>query len=389
MSYFCAVKALVDSPQRTPQLIVPATEGIKYAGSKLRLLPYIMQLVSSLDGVHTVLDAFAGSTRVSQALYQTGRYAVTSVDISDWSEVFGRCFLLADREPAHYAALIDRLNALEPRRGWFSEHYGGSPDDGPGAAKRPFQLKNTERLDAVRDEIDRLTDAGELDPNTRAVLIASLILALDRVDSTMGHFSSYLRRWSRRSYDDLHLRLPRLLYNEGSPRARVVRSDIFSFLADGAPRYDLAYLDPPYGSNNARMPSSRVRYASYYHIWTTVVRNDRPQLFGKAQRREDSRDAVSASVFEDFRTLADGHSVAADALDRLLDAVAARYVLLSYSSSGRADVDELRATLARHGRLRQTLTIDYAHNVMARMSSTREWMNADSDHREFLFLLEK
>ena len=49
---------------------------------------------------------------------------------------------------------------------------------------------------------------------------------------------------------------------------------------------DLAYYDPPYGSNNDKMPPSRVRYASYYHVWTTIIQNDRPELFGKGRPPE-------------------------------------------------------------------------------------------------------
>ncbi|MBP3336936.1 MAG: DNA adenine methylase, partial [Clostridia bacterium] len=48
----------------------PPTEGIKYAGSKLKLLPMILARIRALDGVKTVLDGFSGTTRVSQALAQ-------------------------------------------------------------------------------------------------------------------------------------------------------------------------------------------------------------------------------------------------------------------------------------------------------------------------------
>ena len=44
--------------------------------------------------------------------------------------------------------------------------------------------KNTRKLDAVRDEIEKL----KLDEVTEAVALTSLILALDKVDSTLGHF---------------------------------------------------------------------------------------------------------------------------------------------------------------------------------------------------------
>ncbi len=102
---------------------VPQTEGIKYAGSKLKLLPYILQLVQKVKP-HTVLDGFSGTTRVSQALAQTGHRVIAN-DLSVWSEVFGKCYLLNTHPPEHYQPLIDHLNALPGRDGWFTEHYGG------------------------------------------------------------------------------------------------------------------------------------------------------------------------------------------------------------------------------------------------------------------------
>lgn len=413
------------SPQQSPALFVPATEGIKYAGSKLKLIPHILPLVCGLRGVETVLDGFSGSTRVSQALYQTGRYTVVSNDVSAWSQVFARCYLQASRPAPYYEGFIARLNALPGREGWFTEHYGGeaaapvdaAPDDvlttrdadAPASVtKHPFQRKNTMRLDAIRDEIASWRASGEIDATTESVLLTSLILGLDCVDSTLGHFSSYLKRWSKRSYRDLTLRLPRLCFSPDCPAAHVTRSDIFDLLRPsvpvltpsvsvpaghhpllGDPDRALAYFDPPYGSNNTKMPPSRVRYASYYHFWTSVVLNDRPPLFGKAARREDSRDGCAASVFEDFRSTPDGRHVAMAAIERLIDETPARYVLLSYSSSGRASRDELLDIIHSRARLRQTLTLDHANHVMARMQWTRQWLNADAEHKEYLFLLEK
>ena len=70
----------------------PKTEGVKYAGSKLKLLPHILQLAKKVEA-KTVLDGFSGTTRVSQALAKAG-YRVLGNDISVWSEVFGTCYLL-------------------------------------------------------------------------------------------------------------------------------------------------------------------------------------------------------------------------------------------------------------------------------------------------------
>lgn len=365
-------------------LAAPPTEGIKYAGSKRKLIPFILKLVRK-TGARTVLDGFSGTTRVSQAFAQRG-YEVHSNDIAVWSEVFGTCYLKHGKSEAHYQALLDHLNATPPRSGWFTEHYGGLPNGGcsvqSDGCKKPWQVKNTRRLDAIREEIDEL----RLDADDKAVALTSLILALDRVDSSIGHFASYLRNWSPRSYQDLTLRLPRLFATAGEHH--VYRSDIFDLLP--TQQADLAYYDPPYGSNNEKMPPSRVRYAAYYHVWKTVVLADGPALFGRAMRRRDTSDRVAASPFEEFRRNPDGRFVAIAAIDRLIQATRANYILLSYGSGGRATAAELDAVMRCHGKLVEVVELDHARNVMASMTWTNEWLQeAEQPNREFLLLLDR
>jgi len=365
-----------EAAQHIRQLTAPRTEGIKYAGSKLRLIPFILELIHKLEGVSTVLDGFSGSTRVSQAFAQCG-YHTTSSDISHWSEVFATCYLLSKNNDRYYQEIIDHLNSLSGYDGWFSQHYGANS----AGSKKPFQLKNTRRLDAIRDEIDRLN----IPLDDKAVLLTSLIYALDKIDSTLGHFVSYLSEWSARSYKDLKLELPQRFITEG--KHQVLRSDIFQVIRNN--KYDLAYFDPPYGSNNHKMPPSRVRYASYYHFWKTVILNDKPELFGKANRRTDTRDMHTPSVFEEFRKNTDGKFIALEAIDQLIRDTQARYILLSYSSGGRANRDELTHILGNSGKMLKIMNIDYKKNVMAQMRWTHEWSNKEIKHHEYLFLMEK
>ncbi|MCO5051859.1 MAG: DNA adenine methylase [Verrucomicrobiae bacterium] len=362
----------------------PTTEGIKYAGSKLKLLPYILQLVRKVKP-HTVLDGFSGTTRVSQALAQTGHRVIAN-DLSVWSEIFGKCYLLNTHSPEHYQPLVDHLNALPGRDGWFTEHYGGEPNGGCSVSddglKKPWQKHNTRRLDAIREEIDRLPVADI----ERAVLLSSLVLALDEVESTLGHFASYLNDWSPRSYNKLHLQVPQLIPH--TEKHSVHRGDIFDVLPQA--EADLAYFDPPYGSNNEKMPPSRVRYAAYYHLWTTICLNDRPSVFGKAKRRVDTSDTVACSPFEEFRRGDSGHFLAVEAIARLLREVRVQHIILSYSSGGRATAEELNQVISSVGRVVEVLEIDYRKNVMAGMRWTNEWISeAETPNREFLFLIQK
>lgn len=352
------------------------TQGIKYAGSKLKIIPYILESIKNLE-IKTVLDGFSGSTRVSQAFAQAG-YDVTSNDVAYWSEICAKCFLLHNKDKEYYQKLLNELNALAGYDGWFTAHYGGDENT---ETKMPFQQKNTRKLDAIRDRIEELN----LDDIDKAVILTSLLFALDAVDSTLGHFVSYLSQWSKRSYNDLYLKLPHLKKTSG--HHVVMRDDIFNVVENR--HFDLAYFDPPYGSNNEKMPPSRVRYSSYYHIWTSVIKNDKPKLFGKVNRREDSRDLVSASVFEEFRKNGSGNFVAMEAIRTLIQNTNAQYILLSYSSGGRATKKELETILSETGEVQRIIEIDYKKNIMASMKWTNEWLNTNDEHKEYLFLMEK
>jgi hypothetical protein len=58
-------KFLFDDEEMARRVRVPKieTEGIKYAGSKREIVPYILDVVKPLE-VGTIFDAFPGSTRV-------------------------------------------------------------------------------------------------------------------------------------------------------------------------------------------------------------------------------------------------------------------------------------------------------------------------------------
>ena len=362
----------------------PPTEGIKYVGSKLKVIPHILRLARKV-GAHTVLDGFSGTTRVSQAFAKLG-YNVVCNDISVWSEVFGMCYLNNKKKREHYQPIVEHLNSLPPVDGWFTEHYGGQPNQGCAiqrdGLKKPWQIHNTRKLDAIRQEIEALN----LDYVDKSVVLTSLIMALDRVDSSLGHFASYLRNWSPRSYQKLSLKVPEVFASQGEHQTH--KSDIFDLITNVS--VDLAYYDPPYGSNNEKMPPSRVRYEAYYHLWKSVCLFDNPKLFGKANRRQDTSDKVATSTFEEFRRNSEGKFIAVEAINKLINSTQARWIILSYSSGGRATSAELDEILRNNGNLLEVVAIEYKKNVMAGMKWTHEWVReSDKPNREFLFLLEK
>jgi adenine-specific DNA-methyltransferase len=177
---------------------------IKYLGSKRRLVPVLSELLVG-TGAATALDLFTGTTRVARAFKQEGA-EVTAVDTARYSEIFGRCYLEVDADSIDVEAIgdaIDHLNGLAGSAGYFTETFSRSA--------RFFQPHNAERIDVIRDEIELEFSGSWMHP----ILLTSLILAADKVDSTTGVQMAYVKKWAPRSYKPMELRLPELIGGSG------------------------------------------------------------------------------------------------------------------------------------------------------------------------------
>ncbi len=290
---------------------------IKYLGSKRRLVPALTELFVR-SGARTALDLFTGTTRVAQALKQAGGI-VTAVDTARYAEMFARTWIETDADwisPVELQSAIDELNALPGTAGYVTETFC--------ERSRFFQAFNGERIDAVRDAIARDHAGTRLEP----ILLTSLLLAADRVDSTTGVQMAYVKQWAPRSYKPIRLEPPVLLPGTG----RAVRGDAVELAASLGP-FDLAYLDPPYNQH---------RYFTNYHVWETIVAWDHPEHYGIACKRIDARDDATKSVFNRKREMP-------AALAATIAAVDADVVVVSYNDESWLSLDELRDMCAVHG----------------------------------------
>jgi adenine-specific DNA-methyltransferase len=275
---------------------------IKYLGSKRRLVPVLGDLLERA-GATTALDMFTGTTRVAQEWKRRGAH-VTAVDSARYSAVLADCYIGTDAGEVNKAALrevISQLAALPGTDGYVTETFS--------RRARYFQVPNARRIDAIRDTIE----SGWGGHPWRPVLLAALLQAADRVDSTTGLQMAYLKEWAPRSYQPLELRVPDLLTGTGT----AWRGDALE-LVDRLPEVDIAYLDPPYNQH---------RYVGNYHVWETLVAWDAPDHYGVACKRADVRDPRTSSVFNRRRE-------APAALARLVRSVRAELVVISGSDEG-------------------------------------------------------
>jgi adenine-specific DNA-methyltransferase len=307
---------------------------IKYIGSKRRLVPVLGDLLSRA-GASTALDLFTGTTRVAQEWKRRGAL-VTAVDSARYSAVLAECYIATDAGEVDEAALgevISHLQTLPGTDGYVTETFS--------RRARYFQQHNASRIDAIRDAIE----ADWTGHPWRPILLTSLLLASDRVDSTTGLQMAYLKKWSPRSYQPLELRVPGLLGGAGA----VCCGDAVEAVGR-LPDVDVAYLDPPYNQH---------RYVGNYHVWETLVAWDAPDHYGVACKRTDVRDPGTSSVFNRRRE-------APDALARLVESVRAEVVLISGSDEGWVSVNDLRDMAAGRGAV-EVLAFDSKRYVGAQI----------------------
>ena len=350
---------------------------IRYAGNKRKIVPKILKLTSGLN-VNKVLDGFSGSTVVSQA-FKNDKYVVGCNDISVYSKVFAECFLLNKKPQSFFVPFIEELNSLIGIDGWFTSNYGGYDINGSAVQKdgkkRPFQIHNTKRIDAIRDKIDSFFPNDCIE---KSVLITSLILSMDKVSNDMGHQVSYLKTWTKKSYSNIILEVPN--FKIDNLDHKVYQKTIF----DIKDKYDLVYVDPPYGTSNKQTPTSRVRYQSYYHIWTTICLNDKPNTVGAANRRYDaSSDSIKSSISE-FENL--DLKYVENSFIKLIDKFKDSHIIISYNNRSKVTIDKLLEIFDK--RINNHISFKYKENAQtnAVINSKYKIMHKEP-LKEYLFLL--
>ena len=307
---------------------------IKYLGSKRTLVPRIVALASAIreqHGAEAAADLFAGTTRVAQGLKRAG-FEVTANDLATYSEVIATAYIECDAAaaPTALAAQIEHLNALSGHDGYVTRMFCHEA--------RYFQPFNGRRIDAMRDEIERIA-TGRVD---RAILLTALLEAADRVDSTTGLQMAYLKGWSPRSFNPVELRVPALIAGRGV----AAREDANAFAREMAP-VDIAYLDPPYNQHS---------YFSNYHVWETLVRADAPESYGVARKRLDCRDVKS-----EYNAKGRAWAAFAD----VVRTVRARHLIVSFSNEGYFAFDDIVTLLEEVGGEVAAVPVDFKRYVGA------------------------
>ena len=383
---------------------------IAYIGNKRALLPFLEPVFAELSEraeVHRFVDPFAGSGSVARLAKYMG-FEVAAADLEHYAWVLNAAALevnAADRgnlfpELGGVEAAFDHFHRIgEVAAGTAgsaarTEAAGTEADRrgaAPGYIARNYAPRNTETadfrterlfytaenaryIDAVRDAIEERYQAelsgGIAVCRERLLLLAALLYEASTHANTSGVFKAYHKGFGGHGRDALgrimapmRIEAPELI--DGAP-SRAEEADAAEFLSRHPA--DLVYLDPPYNSH---------QYGSNYFMLNTIARWDRPPV--PDERDPDGRLLHKAGIREDWgRTRSDFCSKrgAESAFREVLDAVDARFLVLSYSSDGIVPVERIVDMLSERGDV-ELFATDYTQYRGGRQSISRATSNVE------------
>lgn len=308
---------------------------IKYIGSKRALLGHVTGVVAGLlPQGGQVCDLFSGTARVGHALKKQG-FQVWSNDHNTYAHILATAYVQADRERwvERAETVLGELRAVTPQAGWFTQAFCHDA--------RYFHPDNGARIDAMRDRIE----AMGLEPELKAIVLVSLMEAADRVDSTAGVQMAYMKQWAPRALKPLELRLPDMLPSVGAP-CRATQGDAVE-MAEQV-EADLVYLDPPYNQHS---------YLANYHCWESLVRWDKPEVYGVANKRIDVKARKSAF---------NSRPGIGPALAAVVERLRAPNLIVSFNDEGYLSRSDLTDMLSAKGHV-QVIEIERPRYVGARI----------------------
>ena len=368
---------------------------IAYIGNKRRLLPFIENTILSIldddKNVKTALDLFAGSGCVSRLL-KTLNLEVYSNDWEYYSYILNYAHLEINEEDLdnmfmHTGGLENTINminditSIKDSDRYISKYYAPSNDDNPDLLnERLFYTQyNASRIDIIRHNIEELYKNNAINKKEYYYLIASIIYESATHTNTSGVFKAFHAGFGGRNKDALNRILapislkPIPLYSGKNCYASMLDANQF-VIENKNKHFDLVYLDPPYNQH---------QYGSNYHLLNTIALWDKPAINkdiyinGKKTNKSGIRkDWIKTKSLYCYK------KSAKDALINLMENIDADHIVMSYSTDGIIEYDDLISILENKGKL-NIVTSEYTKYRGAKRSIVNKTKNV-----EYLFLID-
>ena len=268
----------------------------RYLGNKFRITGFIRDIADKhCPGSSVFADIFSGTGSVSYA-FRDKKLILNDFLYSNYLANIA-WFSPESFESGKLIAIIDYYNQAEcSEDNYFSDNFSDTY----------FSEDNCRKIGWIREDIESRYRKGEINLREKAILVTSLIYAMDKIAATCGHYDA----WRERADLSQPLRL-RMLDADNSNRDNEIYTEDSNELVKHI-EADIVYIDPPYNSR---------QYSDSYHLLENVARWEKPEVAGKARKMD--RKSIK-SLYSTTK--------ASDAMRDLIRNIKAKYILLSYNN---------------------------------------------------------
>lgn len=283
----------------------------RYLGNKAKLLPFITEIVTlKCKNIKSIADIFAGTGCVASAFLDKIIY---TNDILKSNFIIHYAWFSADNyDEAKIKNLIKEFNAYDKKvKNYMSINFAGTY----------FSDFVCSKIGFIREKIEKLYKKKEINERERALLIASLLYAMDKIAATCGHYDAY--RKNADLTNDIELLLP-LAPKHNNKKNICFNTDANELVK--TLKADLVYIDPPYNSR---------QYSDSYHLLENVATWQKPKVYGMAKKMDRTK----------IKSKYCGNT-AENSFIQLISDIKAKYILLSYNNIGTKANDRSNAKIS-------------------------------------------
>lgn len=274
----------------------------RYIGSKARMLNFIDEVIKKEKMEFSSFFDLFGGTGIVGDYFNNQKTKVYVNDLLKSNYLSYLAWFGNDKiDKKKLEDIINKYNSLKNLKdNYFSINFGDTY----------FSKNNCKRIGYIREDIENKYLNNEINTRERAILITSLLYAMDKIANTVGHYDAYRKNGDLDK--KLELCMLDLKSNTNNKNNKIFNEDSNELVRNI--KADIVYIDPPYNSR---------QYSDAYHLLENVATWEKQEVFGVAKKMK--RNGIKSKYCSVSAPLA---------FKDLIENINAKYIIVSYNNMG-------------------------------------------------------
>lgn len=273
----------------------------RYLGSKYKLLEFINEVIEkNCKNFESIFDVFGGTGVVSEYFSEKGKKIYINDILYSNFCIYNAFFNNEEFNEKKIDEIIQQFNSTQKiSNNYFSKTYKNTY----------FSEEDCKKIGYIRENIEKMYRAKEINNREKYILIASLLYSMDRIANTVGHYDAYRKKQILENKFEM--------YGLNIKNKTKNKSEIYNIDSNELVKKikaDIIYIDPPYNSR---------QYGDAYHLLENVAQWKKPKVYGVAKKMDRS------NIKSNYCT-----NKAVISFKNLIKDCNCKYIIVSYNNMG-------------------------------------------------------